>query len=150
MIAMPEETIQQAGKEVTNGTGVGIPEFGYYYLAQRIDRLEAKMDGHRDSLEAKIDDQQNRLAAKIDDQRDKLDAKLENHRSRLEAKIDAQRDYLEGKIENKLDGLRQGVKSEISTLHAEIHENTRTSRNTLAGVIITAVGVVVAVFVALQ
>lgn len=133
---------EDAAREAAAGNetrGVASPEF--FFLLQRIDRLDEKLSARMEQTNARIDQLEAKIGARIDQTSariDQLEAKLGTRIDHTNARID----QLEAKLGAKVEQVEKSLRQEISAFKGTVW--------TAAGAIIAAFGVVVAVLLALR
>ncbi|MGB9792919.1 MAG: hypothetical protein ACPLTR_10155 [Thermacetogeniaceae bacterium] len=124
---MSEDAVREtaAGSETR---GVASPEF--FFLLQRIDRLDEKLSARMEQTNVRIDQLEAKLGARIDQTNARID------------QINTRTDQLEAKLGAKIEQAETSLRQEISAFKSAVW--------TAAGAIIAAFGVVVAVLLALR
>lgn len=121
MVAALPEDIVEARKEVAAGTEGTISDFGYYYLAQKIDSLSDKFE--------------NKLDIKIDGVRQEINSL----RQEIETKIDGLKHELKAEVES----VQSSLKTEITGLRQEMNSFRLWSIGTFVAVLIGALSLVI-------
>ncbi len=86
---MPTSTLEKPQKIYEDSLESESSQKLLFYLLEKMDKLDVKLDDRIDKLDAKLDDRIDKLDAKLDDRIDKLDAKLDFQTDKLNTKIDS-------------------------------------------------------------
>ena len=82
---MPTSTLEKPQKIYEDNLESESSQKLLFYLLEKMDKLDVKLDDRIDKLDAKLDDRIDKLDAKLDDCVDKLDGRID----KLDSKIDS-------------------------------------------------------------
>ncbi|GEA14800.1 RepA / Rep+ protein KID [Moorella sp. E308F] len=111
MSAMPEEVLKEIA--ATNEPPNRLASSEFFFLLQRIDRLDEKLSGRVDGLQEKIDRLDEKFSREIKEVDLKLSARIDN----VEEKIDRLQDRLD-LVQDRVDSIKFWTIGAVITLIA--------------------------------
>lgn len=111
---MVEEVRRETATSGESPRGLISPEF--FFLLQRIDRLDEKFTGEINKLDEKLNRLDEKLSREIKGEINKLDEKLNKVDEKLSGEIKGEIRRLEDKFDKKMDGLKFWAISSIITV----------------------------------
>jgi hypothetical protein len=136
--AMAEDALKEvaAAREKHRGTRLASGEF--FYLVERIDRLDEKMS---DKIDSKIEGLDTKLTGEIRALDTKLTGRIESLDTKLTGDIRALDTKLTGRIESLDVKLTGKIESEVKSLS----DKFTTTQHWMIGLFVAAIGVIVAI-----